>query len=184
VGSSASFERRVELSCRGIPLDAHGRPGAPTDVRATPLRAQTSNAELHPKGRGRSDDDCFSVRSEVRVWQAERGWSCAGVYFTAINVHNPTERDVVFRKKVAIAGRREQLGPVSEYFDARLGRDQALEIDCQDIREHAPSREGFLKGFVVIESDIDLDVVGVYTAAGDDGQVRALDVERVRPRGM
>jgi hypothetical protein len=107
-----------------------------------------------------------------------------GVYFTAINVHNPTERDVVFRKKVAIAGRREQLGPVSEYFDARLGRDQALEIDCQDIREHAPSREGFLKGFVVIESDIDLDVVGVYTAAGDDGQVRALDVERVRPRGM
>jgi hypothetical protein len=37
---------------------------------------------------------------------------------------------------------------------------------------------------VVIESDIDLDVVGVYTAAGDDGQVRALDVERVRPRGM
>ena len=50
-----------------------------------------------------------------------------GVYFTAINVHNPTERDVVFRKKVAIAGRREQLGPVSEYFDARLGRDVAAE---------------------------------------------------------
>jgi hypothetical protein len=100
-----------------------------------------------------------------------------GVYFTAINVHNPTERDVVFRKKIAIAGRREEPGPVSDYFDARLGRDQALEIDCEDIREH-------LKGFVVIESDIDLDVVGVYTAAGDDGQVRALDVERVRPRGM
>jgi hypothetical protein len=106
-----------------------------------------------------------------------------GTYFTAINVHNPTERDVGFRKKVAIAGRREEPGPVSEFFDARLGPDQALEIDCRDIREHAPSREEFLKGFVVIESDIDLDVVGVYTAAGEDGQVRTLDVQRVRPRG-
>jgi hypothetical protein len=98
-------------------------------------------------------------------------------------VHNPTERDVSFRKKVVIAGRREEPGPVSEFFDPRLGPDQALEIDCRDIREHAPGGEDFLKGFVVIESDIDLDIVGVYTAAGDDGQVRTLDVERVRPRG-
>jgi hypothetical protein len=59
-----------------------------------------------------------------------------------------------------------------------------LKSTARTIREHAPSHEEFLKGFVVIESDIDLDVVGVYTAAGDDGQVRALEVERVRPRGM
>jgi hypothetical protein len=64
-----------------------------------------------------------------------------GVYFTAINVHNPTERDVKLRKKIAIAGRREEPGPVSEFFDARLGPDQALEIDCPS-RRPASGKQG------------------------------------------
>jgi hypothetical protein len=105
-----------------------------------------------------------------------------GTYFTAINVHNPTDREVSFRKKVAIAGRREQSGPVSDRFDAKLGPDEAFEIDCPDIREHAHSDADFLKGFVVIESEVELDVVGVYTAAGGDGEVRTLDIEPVTPR--
>jgi CARDB protein len=105
-----------------------------------------------------------------------------GVYFTAINVHNPTEADVRLRKKIAIAGRREEPGPVSDFFDARLGPDQALEIDCPDIREHAPVRDDFLKGFVVIESEVELDVVAVYTAAGGSGQVETIHTERVEPR--
>lgn len=105
-----------------------------------------------------------------------------GVYFTAINVHNPTENGVRFRKKIAIAGRREKPGPVSKFFDAKLGPDQALEIDCPDIREHAQVHEEFLKGFVVIESEVELDVVSVYTAAGEDGQVETLEIERVLPR--
>ena len=101
---------------------------------------------------------------------------------TAINVHNPTERDVKLRKKIAIAGRREERGPVSDFFDARLGPDEALEIDCRDIREHAPAGDEFLKGFVVLESEVELDVVAVYTAAGGDGQIETLDIERVPPR--
>lgn len=105
-----------------------------------------------------------------------------GVYFTAINVHNPTERGVRLRKKVAIAGPREKPGPVSEFFDAELGPDEALEIDCPDIREHAPVGDEFLKGFVVLQSEVELDVVGVYTAAGEDGQVETIDIERVPPR--
>jgi CARDB/BNR/Asp-box repeat len=105
-----------------------------------------------------------------------------GVYFTAINVHNPTERGVRFRKKVAVAGRRERPGPVSRFFDAKLGPDEALEIDCPDIRRHAGVHEEFLKGFVVIESETELDVVAVYTAAGEDRQVETLHVERVPPR--
>jgi hypothetical protein len=105
-----------------------------------------------------------------------------GVYFTAINVHNPTERDVAFRKKVAIAGRGEEPGRVSEFFDARLGPDEALEIDCPDIRRHAPEGEDFLKGFVVLESETELDVVAVYTAAGGDGGVETLHTERIPPR--
>ena len=40
----------------------------------------------------------------------------------------------------------------------------------------------FLKGFLVIESEIELDVVAVYTAAGAEGQVESLHTERVPPR--
>jgi subtilase family serine protease len=40
----------------------------------------------------------------------------------------------------------------------------------------------FLKGFVVIESPLELDVVAVYTAAGREGFVQTLHTERVMPR--
>ena len=105
----------------------------------------------------------------------------AGLYFTAINVHNPTARDVRLRKKVAIAGRGEEPGPVSEWFDAKLGPDEALEIDCRDIRRHAPVPADFHKGFVVLEADVELDVVAVYTADGGQG-VETIHTERVPPR--
>jgi len=60
-----------------------------------------------------------------------------------------------------------------------LRPDEALEIDCPDILEHARAH-GFLKGFVVIESFFELDVVAVYSAGHP--KVETLDVERVRPR--
>jgi hypothetical protein len=105
-----------------------------------------------------------------------------GAYFTAINVHNPTDTQIGFRKKVAIALPSEKPGPVSKFFDARLGPDQALEIDCRDIFAHIQSTADFLKGFVVIESDVELDVVAVYTAGGATGHVETLHSERVSPR--
>jgi subtilisin family serine protease len=104
-----------------------------------------------------------------------------GDYWTAINVHNPTSNPVKFRKKIAIALPGERPGPVTEFFDARLGPDQALEIDRKDIFRHA-EKEGFLKGFVIIESEIELDVVAVYTATGGDERVETMFLERVFPR--
>ncbi len=105
-----------------------------------------------------------------------------GIYFTAINVHNPTYTAIGFRKKVAITSPGEQPGPVSKFFDAKLDTDEALEIDCPDIFRHAETTADFLKGFVIIESDVELDVVAVYTAAGATGQVETLHIERVSPR--
>lgn len=84
-----------------------------------------------------------------------------GTYFTAINVHNPTDRDIELRKMSAVALPREQSGKVSEFFDAKLGPDETLEIDCPEIRERTDREADFLKGFVVIESDVELDVVAV-----------------------
>jgi Concanavalin A-like lectin/glucanases superfamily len=105
-----------------------------------------------------------------------------GVYFTAINVHNPLYTDVRFRVKVAIGLPGLKPGPVSQFHVAALGPDEALEIDCPDIRKLAEYRADFVKGFVVIESETELDVVAVYTAAGGEGQVETVHAERVPAR--
>jgi hypothetical protein len=102
-----------------------------------------------------------------------------GQYFTAINVHNPSLRPVAFRKKIAVALPGERAGKVSRFFEAQLKSDEALEIDCPDILRHA-EESGFLKGFVVIQTPSELDVVAVYTAGHP--AVETLEVEHVQPR--
>lgn len=106
-----------------------------------------------------------------------------GQYYTAINIHNPTDKDARFRKKVAVALPNERPGHVTEFTFTRLGPDEALEIDCPDIYRLVGLPEGcLLKGFVVIESTVELDVVAVYTAAGGDRQVETIHTERVPAR--
>jgi hypothetical protein len=105
-----------------------------------------------------------------------------GVYFTAINVHNPNRTTVRLRWKVAVARPGAKAGPVSTFFEARLGPDEALEIDCPDIMKRARAR-GFLKGFV-IESGLELDIVAVYTAGTERGQVATLHTERLPTRRL
>jgi hypothetical protein len=90
-----------------------------------------------------------------------------GRYFTAINVHNPsTCKTVKFRWKVALAdldGRH--VSTISSFRDASLRPDEAVEIDARDIaRAINIAMTRFVKGFVVIESACELDVVAVYTA--------------------
>ncbi len=107
-----------------------------------------------------------------------------GAYFTAINVHNPTYAAIVFRLKIAVALPGLKPGPVSSFFPAKLGPDEALEIDSPDILKRAGANAEFLKGFVVIESEVELDVVCVYTAVGNTGQVETLHTERVPARRL
>ena len=113
-----------------------------------------------------------------------------GAYFTAVNVHNPTYTTIGLRVKVAVALPGLQPGPVSKFYTAELGPDEALEIDCPDIfnpeifRFPQPLRAGFLKGFVVIESEVELDVVAVYTAVGRERLVATLHTERVPARTL
>jgi hypothetical protein len=113
-----------------------------------------------------------------------------GVYFTAINVHNPTDTTIGLRAKVAVALPGLQPGPVSKFYTAQLGPDEALEIDCPDIfnpeifKFLEQTKAGFLKGFVVIESEVELDVVAVYTATGQAKQIQTLHTERVPARRM
>jgi len=107
-----------------------------------------------------------------------------GMYRTAINVHNPLEKDVAARWKVAVAVPGDKPGPISQFLPIRLAGDGAVEIDCAQVLKVARLHTRFLKGFVVIESKTELDVVGVYTAAGVTKMVESLDVERVPARRL
>ena len=81
--------------------------------------------------------------------------------------------------KFAIALPGEKAGPVTPLFYAYLRPGQAMEIDGPDIRRHVQFPAPFLKGFAVIESLTELDIVVVYTAAGEHGHLETLEIERV-----
>jgi hypothetical protein len=119
-------------------------------------------------------------RSSCAGCRARASWR-RGLYFTAINVHNPNPDTALFRKKVASTLPEEQPGPIAPFWGSRLAPDQALEIDCDDILRHA-RLEGFGKGFVVIQSRVPLDIVAVYTAAGSTRQVETMALERLQSR--
>jgi hypothetical protein len=108
-----------------------------------------------------------------------------GQYFTTINVHNPARNEAVkYQKKFALAESSEKAGRISEWFKGELKADEAMQIDCRNIYAHTNTQPGsFVEGFVVIElpPTQELDVVGVYTAAGNAG-VSAMHMERVAGR--
>ncbi|HSY50806.1 MAG TPA: hypothetical protein VLC46_18525 [Thermoanaerobaculia bacterium] len=108
-----------------------------------------------------------------------------GSYFTTINVHNPAlVAAVEFRKKFALAEMGEKPGKISQWFPTALKADEAMQIDCRNIYAHLGIAPGtFIDGFAVIELSPrqELDVVGVYTAAGSTG-VSTMHMERVAGR--
>ena len=98
-----------------------------------------------------------------------------GNYATEINIHNPQDNSVAFVKKAVLSGFTPRAAPSFEepfppgaLFPAVLEPDWALEIDCPDIvgllGATVPPGATFIKGFVVILSPQELDVVAVYTA--------------------
>jgi hypothetical protein len=106
-----------------------------------------------------------------------------GRYYTAINIHNPSTGGIVLRKKFALTGPTESSVAPTPFLLKKLGPDYAFEVDCAN-KYLAEKR--FAKGFAVIQSPIELDVVAVYTAgsvAGTDSLI-TMDLERVPGRAM
>jgi hypothetical protein len=62
--------------------------------------------------------------------------------------------------------------------------DEALEIDCQNVFQTFPAPPpAFVKGYVVLESDVELDVVAVYTGSqGATAPLNTFHTERVPAR--
>ena len=114
---------------------------------------------------------------------ADRPAVAPGTYFTAINIHNPSLGSAKFQFKIALTMPQLVPGPVSQFFSGALKGDQAVEIDCNDIASRVKVDSRFHKGFVVIQSLTELDVVGVYTVANSvDKRVVTLEIERVPVR--
>ena len=117
-----------------------------------------------------------------------------GTYFTAINIHNPFVGNVSFRKKIVIATPGEDLA-IRKFTDNQLPGDGALDFSCRDIADslgvvffgsfNTTPKRRFLKGFIVIESRTELDVVAVYTTGTSGflgGRVTTMNLERVPVR--
>jgi len=111
---------------------------------------------------------------------SNRAGVAPGRYFTAVNVHNPARDSVLFRYKFALTRPNVQPGPITPWTGAVLLSDQALEIECTDSLIRLG--RGFAKGFVVVETQRELDVVGVYTAVSTTTRVQTMAIDRVPPR--
>lgn len=91
-----------------------------------------------------------------------------GFYATAINILNPNEERARFTKKLALTfpPDEQRPGEVLSIGKDELDPDHALEVDCIDVkRKLFPNGfpASYIKGFVVITSNMSLDVTAVYT---------------------
>lgn len=94
-----------------------------------------------------------------------------GVYATSVLIHNPSDKAVTFRKKVARTfPPAEQVGgDVSEFGTDSLRPNQALMMDCEEITKifplgNPPPPPPYNQGYVVIQTPKELDVNAMYTA--------------------
>ena len=108
-----------------------------------------------------------------------------GTYETVVNIHNPNTRAVPFRMKLAVST-STQIDPplISSFINESLKPDQATKVDCSRIREFGLHLIHGFEGFLVIESTLSLDVVAVYTAAKNGGEIESMDVEYIRERRL
>ncbi len=102
-----------------------------------------------------------------------------GSYQTAVNIHNPQNALVKTRKKIA--------SPIeiSKYFQSALKPDAVERVTCGQLGDFGVHLIHGFEGFLVIESSHSLDVVAVYTAAGNKlREVTSIDVEQIKERKL
>jgi hypothetical protein len=122
------------------------------------------------------------------------GTLAQGTYRTLINIGNPTDAAVEFAVLPIVAGSLGQPSGGIGGVVARKGElapDAALSIDCFTIAGFfCPTADGLcfdfsaLDGFVRINSPVELDVTGVYTARPAEGEVATMHLETLTPRSI
>jgi hypothetical protein len=98
-------------------------------------------------------------------------------YSTVVNVHNPYNGSIEFLKKAVIAqSEDEERGQISSLRSDFLKPDQALSINCNDILSLFNNSSSTIgDGFVILKTNVKLDVSAVYTTQS------SIDVEYIQP---
>jgi hypothetical protein len=123
----------------------------------------------------------FICTSNIPGTSQTSGSFLPGNYQTVVNVHNPNERTVKLRAKMAFGGE----GLISKFLHESLGPDDVTRYVCADIREKfGMNLIHGAEGFLVIESTHSLDVIAVYTAGPLGEGVASIDVENVKERPL
>lgn len=109
-----------------------------------------------------------------------------GIYFTSVNVHNPWRKDVKYAVKLAISGPNGKSSTITNFQCNKLGPDATTEYDHLGFQTLlGGALPSFLESYFVIESEEQLDVVGVYSgAAVQDMHLGAMHMERVPARAI
>lgn len=111
-----------------------------------------------------------------------------GAYRTSINIHNPSRcDDATLKWKVALSADSDaKEHVVSGFTAATLKPDEAMQIDCKAVATALKSAgfgAPFTEGWVVVVSEQELDIVGVYTCGAEKG-VSSIHTERICARVM
>ena len=101
-----------------------------------------------------------------------------GVYETSVNIHNPLEKAVKIRKKIA--------NPleITKYKSSEIKPDGVERFVCRNINDFGITFIHGFEGFLVIESNSSLDVTAVYTAGSSGGSVSSIAVEQIKERKL
>ena len=141
-------------------------------VVAAPLLAQTQlryNAKFI----------CGKAPEEVTAAFA----NAPGIYFTTINVTNPSRETAVRgMKRFSIGLLAQRAGRVTKFMDWSLKAGNSMQVDCGDIYKRLDMPPGdFIEGYVhFVGSPVRFDVAAVYTVSDGDRPV-SIDVEHLTP---
>lgn len=136
-------------------------------------------------GKGRSTCNAFRYAVKVAVGFAATNQEptqhivAPGAYFTAINVSNPSNcKAVTFTWRLSMANRVGTIPGTTSYpRKETLRPGLSVEIDNPDMFSYL--QQPFNKGFVIIDSPCELDIVAVYSCAPTTGAYPALKVGSV-----
>ena len=109
-----------------------------------------------------------------------------GIYATTINVRNPGgEQSMIIKYFVPTLppGKQRPSHPI-QMSQESVPPNSAFATDCHDIGERAKITLTFWEGFLVIESQSSLDVVGVYTSATIGNAQSGIEVVHVPERSV
>lgn len=104
-----------------------------------------------------------------------------GVYYTSINIGNPSDDTLKSNKKIfSVALLRQKAGKTTQSIAWGLGPRESMQVDCSDIYGYLGIAPGtFIDGFVYfIAEPYRFTATGVYTVT-DGSRIVSQDVEEI-----